>query len=66
MSSSTVDQKTDALSKDILSLAAEASQNEESRKKLLGVLMQGLGAVETPMDTIWKMIMSVGLSIFLL
>jgi hypothetical protein len=64
MSSPTIDEKTDALTKDILSLAGEASHDEPSRKKLLGALLQGLAVVETPIETIWKMIMSVRFSIF--
>jgi hypothetical protein len=59
MSSSTIDEKTDALAKNILSLAADASKDESSRKKLLGALMQGIAVVEAPIETIWKMIMSV-------
>jgi hypothetical protein len=35
--------------------------DEPSRKMPLGVLQQSIAEVEAPVETIWRMIMSVGL-----
>jgi hypothetical protein len=59
MSSSTLLEKIDNLANDIKVVAQEASNNETARKRLLEVLMQSVGSVELPVETIWKMIMSV-------
>ncbi|KAL6721636.1 hypothetical protein ACLMJK_000740 [Lecanora helva] len=50
--------KIDSLARDIQSLAAEAQQDEECRKKLLGVTMKATAQLEAPIETIWRMIMS--------
>ncbi|KAG4416780.1 hypothetical protein IFR04_010109 [Cadophora malorum] len=38
-------------------LSSEVSQDEERRKKLLAILRQYVAAVESPLETIWRMMM---------
>lgn len=40
-------------------LSSEVSQDEERRKKLLAILRQYVAAVESPLETIWRMMMEV-------
>ena len=58
---SDMNSKIDAPEKDLKSVSQEALKDEEARKKLLGVVMQAMATVEAPIETIWRMIMSVGL-----
>lgn len=59
MASSDIDNRIASLSKDIEALSKDVAGDESSRKALLGAMMQGLGKVELPVETIWRMIMSV-------
>jgi hypothetical protein len=56
---SAIQSRINALSKDIESLSKDVQNDESSRKALLGTLMQGMAKVELPLETVWKMIMSV-------
>lgn len=53
------DSKIDALAKDIDSLFAEVKDDEPKRKALLNVILGGMAKVESPIETIWRIIMSV-------
>lgn len=66
MATSSIDEKIDVLAKDLQSLVSDVSKDESARKKLLGVVLQGLATVEAPIETIWRMIMSVSTGFFLL
>ncbi|KAH7117892.1 S-adenosyl-L-methionine-dependent methyltransferase [Dendryphion nanum] len=46
-----------ALSRDIDTLSSDIT-NESSRKALLDVIMKGMSKVESPVETIWRIIMS--------
>jgi hypothetical protein len=59
MPASTVDEKIDAVARELQSLVSEVSKDESSRKKLLRVIQQALAGVEAPVESIWRMIMSV-------
>lgn len=54
-------QKIDTLAKDLQSVSAAVAQNDAGRKKLLGLLMKVTAELEAPIETIWRMIMSVRL-----
>ena len=56
---STLTSRIDALPQELQSLSQEALQNEEARKKLYGVVQHSAGTLESPMDFIWRMIMTV-------
>ncbi|KAK3320368.1 S-adenosyl-L-methionine-dependent methyltransferase [Cercophora scortea] len=47
-----------ALAKDIDALYNDVSQDETFRKELFGVIQGAMAKVESPMETIWRMIMS--------
>lgn len=53
--------KIDSLARDLQSLCAESAQDDEGRKKLLGVTMKATAELEAPIETVWRMIMSVRL-----
>lgn len=55
-----VNSRIASLTKEIHSISGEV-QDEATRKQLLGVIMEAMSKVETPMETIWRMIMSVGM-----
>jgi hypothetical protein len=59
MITSEIDSKIIALAQSIEELAGDV-QDEASRKKLLGVVEKAQRKLESPMDVIWKLIMSVG------
>lgn len=59
MSSIKLDQKIDQLSHELQALCAESKQNETSRKKLMDVVMRANAQLEAPVETVWRMIMSV-------
>lgn len=54
-------QKIDALAKDLQSLSAESAQDDAARKKLLRLTMKATAELEAPIETIWRMMMSVRL-----
>ncbi|TAQ89311.1 hypothetical protein B7494_g2377 [Chlorociboria aeruginascens] len=54
----TLDERTDAIAKDILALALDVANDEPARKKLFGIIMMSMARVELPIETIWRMIMS--------
>ena len=56
-----IQQKIDTLAKDIQSLSAQVAQDDAGRKKLLGVTMKATAELETPVETVWRMMMSVRL-----
>ena len=60
MVNSEIDSRINALAQSIEDLAADV-QDEVSRKKLLGVVEQAQRKLESPMDLIWKLIMSVSI-----
>lgn len=62
MSSIKLDQKIDQLSHELQALCAESKQNETSRKKLMDVVMRANAQLEAPVETVWRMIMSVSQS----
>lgn len=47
------------LAKDIEGLSHDVAQDDASRKYLLDVLQSAVTKVELPVETIWRMIMSV-------
>ncbi len=53
--------KIDSLARDLQSLSAESVQDDAGRKKLLGVTMKATAELEAPIETFWRMIMSVRL-----
>lgn len=53
--------KIDTLARDVQSLSAESAQDDAGRKKLLGLTMRATAELETPIETVWRMIMSVRL-----
>lgn len=58
MDASELDARISALAQSIEELTVDA-QDEATRKKLLGVVEQAQKKLESPMDVIWKLIMSV-------
>jgi hypothetical protein len=59
MSTTELDQKIDQFSRDLQLLCAESIQNETSRKNLMDVVMRANAQLEAPVETVWRMIMSV-------
>ena len=53
--------KIDTLAEDLQSLPAELAQDDTGRKKLLGLVVKATAELEAPIETIWRMIMSVRL-----
>lgn len=53
--------KIDTLARDLQSLSAESAQDDAGRKKLLGLTMKATAELEAPIETVWRMIMSVRL-----
>lgn len=54
-------QRIDSLARDLQSLSAESAQDDAARKKLLGLTMKATAELEAPIETVWRMIMSVRL-----
>lgn len=54
-----LDQRIDAVSSELQSLRRLVADDEGSRKKLLGIANKAVADYEAPIETIWKMIMSV-------
>lgn len=55
----TIDTRIATLAQDIDVLNKAVAQDEASRKQLLDVLQGATAKVESPVETIWRMIMSV-------
>ncbi|MCJ1476920.1 hypothetical protein MMC13_005589 [Lambiella insularis] len=53
-----LDQRIQELKENIVTLSKEVTKDEAARKKLLGVSMQAMSVLETPVETIWRMMMS--------
>jgi hypothetical protein len=58
MASSSIEERIAKLATDVASLAKDVTSDDASRKQLYGVIMGAKAKVESPMDTIWTMIMS--------
>lgn len=54
-----VDARIAKLAQDIDSLSKDVANDEATRKQLFGVIQGAMAKVESPMETIWRMIMSV-------
>ncbi len=59
MASSNFDEPIENIQKSLQSVSREVLDDEKARKKLLGITMQAMTMLETPLETIWRMIMSV-------
>jgi hypothetical protein len=59
MSTPEFDQKIDDFIHDLQALCAESIQHETSRKKLMDVMVKANAQLEAPVETVWRMIMSV-------
>lgn len=64
MATDSINSRIEVLSKELESLSAEYL-DDAARKKLFGIVSQATAALESPIDTIWRMIMSVSLVVFL-
>lgn len=53
--------RIDSLADELQDLSAAALKNENSRKRLLGIAMKAVAELEAPIESIWRMIMSVSL-----
>lgn len=53
--------KIDTLARELQSLTAESAQDDAGRKRLLGLTMKATAELEAPIETVWRMIMSVRL-----
>ena len=51
--------RIDGLQQDLQSIFQEALKDEDSRKQLLKVVMQGMATLDSPLETIWRLIMTV-------
>lgn len=60
-STNNLHQKIDSLARDLQSLSAESAQNEAGRKKLLELTMKATAELEAPIETVWRMILSIRL-----
>jgi hypothetical protein len=58
MSASDIHKRIDTVAEDIRNLLPHVTNDEDARKKLMGVVQQAMGTVEAPVETIWRMIMS--------
>lgn len=58
-STNNLHQKIDSLAKDLQSLSAESAQDDAARKKFLKLTMKATAELEAPIETVWRMIMSV-------
>lgn len=54
-----LDQRIDTVSNELQSLGRLVAEDEDNRRKLLGISNKAVADFETPVETIWKMIMSV-------
>ena len=60
-SNDNLQRKIDSLARDLQSLSAESANDDAGRKKLLGLTMKATAELEAPVETVWRMIMSVRL-----
>jgi hypothetical protein len=56
-SAATFESRIASLTEEIDALHNEFAHDEASRKQLLEVIMRGLAKVESPSETIWRMMM---------
>ncbi len=59
MASPNFDESIENIQKSLQSVSRDILHDEKARKKLLGITMQAMTMLETPLETIWRMIMSV-------
>jgi hypothetical protein len=55
---SSIEQKVDIVAAQLQSLVTEVQGDDAARKKLLGATMGAMGQLETPLEAVWKIIMS--------
>lgn len=60
-STNNLHRKIDTLARDLQSLSTESAQDDAARKKLLDLTMKATAELEAPIETVWRMIMSVRL-----
>ena len=60
-STNNLHQKIDSLAWDLQALFAESAQDDAGRKKLLELTMKTTAELEAPIETVWRMIVSVRL-----
>ncbi|QKX60429.1 uncharacterized protein TRUGW13939_07574 [Talaromyces rugulosus] len=53
-----LDQRIDAVSNELQSIGRLVAEDENARKKVLGIVTKAVADFETPVETVWKMIMS--------
>ncbi len=51
--------KIDRLQRELRALSQEVQKDEDARKQLMAVVMEGMATVEAPLETLWRMIMTV-------
>jgi hypothetical protein len=56
---SSLDQRIDAVSNELQSIGRLVAEDENARKKVLGIATKAVADFEAPVETVWKMIMSV-------
>jgi hypothetical protein len=56
--SSSIEVRIARLAADLESLSEDVANDEVSRKQLMGVVMGAMAKIESPIETIWRMIMS--------
>lgn len=54
-----INEQIDRLQREFRALSQEALKDDGARKKLLAVALEGMGTLEAPIETIWKLIMMV-------
>jgi len=59
MNGTTLKSKISAFRAQFAELQQEALKHEEDRKELLDISMQATATLESPLETIWRMIMTV-------
>ncbi len=59
MASPNLHEQIDNLGESLQTVSRDVLHDENARKKLLGITMQAMTMLETPLETIWRMIMSV-------
>jgi hypothetical protein len=62
MASPNLESRISSLAQEIDALSSEI-QDEALRKKLLGVVMQGQSKVESPLETVWRLISAVSVTL---
>jgi len=59
MNGTSLKSKISAFRTQFAELQQEALKNEDDRKELLDISMQAMATLESPLETIWRMIMTV-------